>query len=186
MPVSLDGGDAQGIAIPEVDRHGELPAHVPRRLDARDEGGPGPGHEGLERLVRRARRSLVDGGNPISQAKAISPDGSVMDATSAPSGYSILKADSLDACRRAGQGLPGACRWRDRPRLGDVPGHVARRPLRWACAPGRPWHSCLVRPRDPMSGRAGSIDLVMNSRHAGSTMRAMPDDDRATTSGGRC
>jgi hypothetical protein len=30
--------------------------------------------------------ALVDGGNPISKAKAISPDGSVMDATSAPSG----------------------------------------------------------------------------------------------------
>ncbi len=41
--------------------------------------------------------ALVDGGNPISQTRAISPDGSVMDATSAPSGYSVIKADSLDA-----------------------------------------------------------------------------------------
>ena len=50
--------------------------------------------------------ALVDGGNPISQAKAISPDGSVMDATSAPSGYSILKADSLDAAVALAEGCP--------------------------------------------------------------------------------
>jgi len=50
--------------------------------------------------------ALVDGGNPISQAKAISPDGSVMDATSAPSGYSILKADSLDAAVALAKGCP--------------------------------------------------------------------------------
>ena len=41
--------------------------------------------------------ALVDGGNPTSQSRAISPDGSVMDATSEPSGYSIIKADGLDA-----------------------------------------------------------------------------------------
>ena len=45
----------------------------------------------------RLGSALVDGGNPISRAKAISPDGSVMDATSAPTGYSIIKADDLDA-----------------------------------------------------------------------------------------
>lgn len=50
--------------------------------------------------------ALVDGGNPISQARAISPDGSVMDATSAPSGYSILKADSLDAAVALAKGCP--------------------------------------------------------------------------------
>ena len=50
--------------------------------------------------------ALVDGGNPISQAKAISPDGSVMDATSAPSGYSILKADNLDAAVALAKGCP--------------------------------------------------------------------------------
>ena len=49
---------------------------------------------------------LVDGGNPISQATAISPDGSVMDATSAPSGYSILKADDLDAAVALAKGCP--------------------------------------------------------------------------------
>ena len=50
--------------------------------------------------------SLVDGGNPISKAKAISPDGSVMDATSAPSGYSIIKADDLDAAVELSKGCP--------------------------------------------------------------------------------
>jgi hypothetical protein len=50
--------------------------------------------------------ALVDGGNPISNSKAISPDGSVMDATSAPSGYSILKADSLDAAVALAKGCP--------------------------------------------------------------------------------
>jgi hypothetical protein len=50
--------------------------------------------------------ALVDGGNPISQARAISPDGSVMEATSAPSGYSILKADSLDRAVELSKGCP--------------------------------------------------------------------------------
>jgi hypothetical protein len=49
---------------------------------------------------------LVDGGNPISQSKAISPDGSVMDATSAPTGYSIIKADSLDQAVALAKGCP--------------------------------------------------------------------------------
>src|SRR6476620_7431066 len=50
--------------------------------------------------------ALVDGANPISHAKAISPDGSVMDATSAPSGYTVLKADSLDAAVALSKGCP--------------------------------------------------------------------------------
>jgi hypothetical protein len=49
---------------------------------------------------------LVDGGNPISQSKAISPDGSVMDATSAPTGYTILKADNLDSAVALAKGCP--------------------------------------------------------------------------------
>ena len=40
---------------------------------------------------------LVDGGNPTGASKAISPDGSVMDPTQAPSGYSIIKAADLNA-----------------------------------------------------------------------------------------
>jgi len=50
--------------------------------------------------------ALVDGGNPTSQSRAISPDGSVMDATMAPSGYSIIKADSLDTAVQAAKGCP--------------------------------------------------------------------------------
>ena len=50
--------------------------------------------------------ALVDGGNPTSQSRAISPDGSVMDATMAPSGYSILKAADLDAAIEVAKGCP--------------------------------------------------------------------------------
>jgi hypothetical protein len=54
----------------------------------------------------RLGSALVDGGNPISRAKAISPDGSVMDATSAPTGYSIIKADDLDSAVALAKGCP--------------------------------------------------------------------------------
>jgi len=50
--------------------------------------------------------ALVDGGNPVSASKAISPDGSVMDATSAPTGYSIIKADNLDSAVEVAKGCP--------------------------------------------------------------------------------
>jgi hypothetical protein len=50
--------------------------------------------------------ALVDGGNPVGQARAISPDGSVMEATSAPSGYSIIKADGIDAAVELAKGCP--------------------------------------------------------------------------------
>ena len=50
--------------------------------------------------------ALVDGGNPTSKSKAISPDGSVMDATSAPSGYSIIRADDLDSAVELSKGCP--------------------------------------------------------------------------------
>jgi hypothetical protein len=50
--------------------------------------------------------ALVDGGNPISRVKAISPDGSVMDPTSAPSGYSIISADTLDDAVALAKGCP--------------------------------------------------------------------------------
>jgi len=50
--------------------------------------------------------ALVDGGNPTSISRAISPDGSVMDATSAPSGYSIIKAADIDAAVAAAKGCP--------------------------------------------------------------------------------
>ena len=49
---------------------------------------------------------LADGGNPTAASKAISPDGSVMDPTQAPSGYSIIKADDLDGAVQLAQGCP--------------------------------------------------------------------------------
>ncbi|HSF85762.1 MAG TPA: YciI family protein [Acidimicrobiia bacterium] len=39
---------------------------------------------------------LVDGGAPIGQKKSISPDGAVSDGGGDISGYSVVKADSLD------------------------------------------------------------------------------------------
>ncbi|HYO42861.1 MAG TPA: hypothetical protein VES19_06640 [Candidatus Limnocylindrales bacterium] len=54
----------------------------------------------------RLGEAVVDPGNPTTHAKAISPDGSVMDATSAPTGYSIIRADSLDAAVELSKGCP--------------------------------------------------------------------------------
>ena len=50
--------------------------------------------------------SLVDGGNPASATRTIATDGSVSDDPSGPSGYSILKADSLDAAVELAKGCP--------------------------------------------------------------------------------
>ena len=50
--------------------------------------------------------ALVDGGNPVAQSKAISPDGTVMSPSQAPTGYSIIKADSLDAAVELAKGCP--------------------------------------------------------------------------------
>jgi hypothetical protein len=50
---------------------------------------------------------LVDGGNPVSQVKTIGTDGAVRDGTvNPPSGYSIIKADSLDAAVALAKGCP--------------------------------------------------------------------------------
>src|SRR5947209_7974781 len=53
--------------------------------------------------------ALVDGGNPTTgQAKTIASDGSVSDGTggATPSGYSIIKADSLDDAVKLAKGCP--------------------------------------------------------------------------------
>ena len=50
--------------------------------------------------------AVVDGGNPCSGSKAISPDGSVMDATMSPSGDSIIRAADMDAAVAAAKGCP--------------------------------------------------------------------------------
>jgi hypothetical protein len=51
--------------------------------------------------------ALVDGGNPVSNVRTISPSGSVSEgAPNATSGYSIIKADSLDAAVALAKGCP--------------------------------------------------------------------------------
>jgi hypothetical protein len=50
---------------------------------------------------------LVDGGNPISNVKTIAPGGSVTDgASNRPSGYSVIKADSIDDAVELAKGCP--------------------------------------------------------------------------------
>jgi hypothetical protein len=39
---------------------------------------------------------LVDGGNPVSQTKRIAAGGGVSDESNGPTGYSIIRAESLD------------------------------------------------------------------------------------------
>ena len=50
--------------------------------------------------------ALVDGGNPASKSRTIAADGRVSDDANGPSGYSILKADSLDAAVELARGCP--------------------------------------------------------------------------------
>lgn len=50
--------------------------------------------------------AVVDGGNPASKTRRIGADGSVSDDAAGPSGYSIIKADSLDAAVELAKGCP--------------------------------------------------------------------------------
>ncbi len=50
--------------------------------------------------------AVVDAGNPTAPGRAISPDGSTMDATSSPTGYTIIKAGSLDEAVTLSKGCP--------------------------------------------------------------------------------
>ena len=50
--------------------------------------------------------AVVDGGNPASRTKRIAADGSVSDDPTGPSGYSILKADTLDQAVELAKGCP--------------------------------------------------------------------------------
>ena len=50
--------------------------------------------------------ALVDGGNPVSQTKRIDANGSVGEATNGPTGYSVIKADSLDQAVALAKGCP--------------------------------------------------------------------------------
>ena len=49
---------------------------------------------------------LVDGGNPASKSRTIAANGSVSDDATGPTGYSIIKADSLDAAVALAKGCP--------------------------------------------------------------------------------
>lgn len=50
--------------------------------------------------------ALVDGGNPASRTKTVAANGSVSDDPNGPSGYSIIKADSLDDAVELAKGCP--------------------------------------------------------------------------------
>ncbi|MFN8631679.1 MAG: hypothetical protein U0838_15585 [Chloroflexota bacterium] len=51
--------------------------------------------------------AVVDGGNPASGTKVLSPDGSVADGgPTSPSGYSVIKAGSHDAAVALSRGCP--------------------------------------------------------------------------------
>jgi hypothetical protein len=51
---------------------------------------------------------LVDGGSPFSMSKSVDTSGKITDGPvgSMASGYSIIKADSLDAAAKLAQGCP--------------------------------------------------------------------------------
>jgi hypothetical protein len=51
--------------------------------------------------------AVVDGGNPFGPSKSVSAGGAVKDgASSSLSGYSVVKADSLDAAVQMAKGCP--------------------------------------------------------------------------------
>jgi hypothetical protein len=51
--------------------------------------------------------AVVDGGNPFGASKSVAADGSASDGgTSRLTGYTILKADSLDAAAAMAKGCP--------------------------------------------------------------------------------
>jgi hypothetical protein len=51
--------------------------------------------------------ALVDGGNPVSQVRTITADGSVSSASGHTlTGYSVIKADDLDAAVALAKGCP--------------------------------------------------------------------------------
>jgi hypothetical protein len=80
-------------------------------------GGSVPATEAEQKSVLQAwmawfgqlGSALVDGGNPTTpNAKTIASDGTVSDGAMGmmPSGYSIIKADSLDAAVKMAKGCP--------------------------------------------------------------------------------
>jgi hypothetical protein len=52
-------------------------------------------------------QAMVDGGNPFGPSRSVAPDGMVSDnAPSGMTGYSIVKADSLDAATELAKTCP--------------------------------------------------------------------------------
>jgi hypothetical protein len=59
------------------------------------------------RWFEQLGQALVDGGNPFGPSTAVSPDGTVSNgAPSGMTGYSIVKADSLDAATEMARSSP--------------------------------------------------------------------------------
>lgn len=50
--------------------------------------------------------ALVDGGNPASNVREIASNGSVSTVQGGPTGYSIIKADDIDAAVKIAKGCP--------------------------------------------------------------------------------
>ena len=51
--------------------------------------------------------AVVDGGNPINGSKSVASNGTVSDGADARlTGYSVIKADSLDAAAKLAKGCP--------------------------------------------------------------------------------
>ncbi len=50
--------------------------------------------------------AVADQGNPSGPSKTIAPDGTVTNGAAGPSGYSIIKAESLDAAVALAKGCP--------------------------------------------------------------------------------
>ena len=50
--------------------------------------------------------ALIDGGNPVSQSKTIGSGGTVSETSNGATGYSIIKADSLDKAVELAKGCP--------------------------------------------------------------------------------
>jgi hypothetical protein len=65
------------------------------------------GMKAWDAWFHRLGEAVVDGGNPASQTKVIGTDGSVTaGGPTSPSGYSIIKADGIDAAVALAKGCP--------------------------------------------------------------------------------
>lgn len=50
--------------------------------------------------------AIVDGGNPATHTRRVQANGSVSDDAAGPSGYSVIRADSIDAAVALAKGCP--------------------------------------------------------------------------------